>query len=321
MLNMNVSHPTYFILLGIPGLEPSYISIAFIFFLMYVISLIGNITLLLIIRLDRSLHEPMYLFLSMLSSIDLVLTSSTTPKMLAVLWLDSKEIYFEACLTQMFFIHSFACMESSILLAMAFDRYVAICHPLRYTTMLTNRVVLFIGLVSLGRGIGAVIPLPILFRRLSLCTNNVIHHSFCDHMAVVKLACSDSTLNSIYGLAVALLIVAVDLVFIAWSYVLILHAVFRLKSREARLKALSTCASHIGAILVFYLTIVLSSVVQRFGKTVPLYVLILLANVYLMLPPLINPLIYGVRTKQIRHRIMILLRCRVRDKDGVFVLQ
>lgn len=145
--------------------------------------------------------------------------------------------------------------------------------------------------------------------------NNVVHHSFCDHIAVVKLACSDATLNSVYGLATALLVVAVDLIFIAWSYVLILHAVFRLKSREARLKALSTCASHICAILVFYLTVVLSSVVQRFGKTVPLYVIILLANVYLMSPPFINPLIYGMRTNQIRHRIVTLLHCRVTNKD------
>ncbi|XP_077323048.1 olfactory receptor 52K1-like [Lithobates pipiens] len=315
MLNTTSTYPKYFILLGIPGLEPSYVSVALFFFLMYAISLIGNLTLLFIIRLDRNLHEPMYIFLSMLSSVDLVLTSTTTPKVLAILWVDAKEISYEACLTQMFFIHAFACIESSILLAMAFDRYVAICHPLRYTSLLTIRGVLFIGLGSLGRGVGTVMPLPILFRRLSLCGNNVIHHSFCDHIAVVKLACSDATLNSIYGLATALLVVAVDLIFIVWSYVLILHAVFRLKSREARLKALSTCASHICAILVFYLTVVLSSVVQRFGKTVPLYVIILLANVYLMLPPFINPLIYGIRTKQIRHRIVTLLHCQVINKD------
>lgn len=139
MLNTSSSHPKYFILLGIPGLETSYVSLGFIFFLMYAISLIGNLTLLSIIRLDRSLHEPMYLFLSMLSSVDLVLTSTTTPKVLAILWVDAKDISYEACLTQMFFIHAFACIESSILLAMAFDRYVAICHPLRYTSILTLR--------------------------------------------------------------------------------------------------------------------------------------------------------------------------------------
>ncbi|XP_068121805.1 olfactory receptor 52K2-like [Hyperolius riggenbachi] len=308
-MNITLSHPTHFILLGIPGLEPYYVFIAFIFLLVYMISLIGNVTLLFVIRVDRSLHEPMYFFLSMLSSVDLVLTNLTTPKMLSVLWLDAKEIYFEACLTQMFFIHAFACIESSVLLVMAFDRYLAICNPLRYKSVLTNRVVLLAGLSSVVRGIGAVLPLPILFRRLSLCNNNVIHHSFCDHIAVIKLACTDSTINSLYGLAVALLIVAVDLASIVWSYVLILRAVFKLKSREAQVKALSTCASHICAILVFYTTVVLSSVVQRFAKTVPLFVIILLANVYLMLPPLMNPIIYAVRTKQVRRRIKILLHC------------
>lgn len=314
MSNLTSSHPTWFLLLGLPGLESSYMYIAFIFFLVYLFSVIGNVTLLFIIWIDRSLHGPMYIFLCMLSSIDLVLTNSTTPKLLSILWFHSQEIYFEACLTQMFFIHSFATMESAILLAMAFDRYLAICHPLRYNSLLTSRLVFWIGLGSVGRGVVAVLPLPVLFQRLSLCAHNVIQHSFCDHIAVVKLACSDSTLNSIYGLVVALLIVAVDLIIIVCSYVLILRAVFNLASNEARFKALGTCASHICAILVFYATVVLSSVVQRFGKNVPVYIVILLANIYLLLPPLINPIVYGVKTRQIRHRIKRLFHCGINDK-------
>ncbi|KAM9319638.1 olfactory receptor 52K2-like [Gastrophryne carolinensis] len=309
MSNQSTSYPTFFILLGIPGLEASYFTIALVFFLVYAVSLLGNCFLLYIIRMDRSLHEPMYFFLCMLSLVDLVLTSTTTPKLLAILWFDSGKISFEGCLVQMFFIHSFATIESSILLAMAFDRYLAICHPLRYTSMLRSQEVLVIGLASLCRGVVLVIPLPVLFQRLSLCTHNVIHHSFCDHIAVVKLACSDASLNSTYGLVAVALIVAVDLFLIVYSYIFILRAVFRLSSRDARFKALSTCASHICTLLIFYLTVVLSSVVQRFGKTVPLYILILLANVYLTLPPLANPIVYGVRTEQIRLRIRNLLHC------------
>ncbi|XP_069828830.1 olfactory receptor 52K2-like [Dendropsophus ebraccatus] len=303
MSNLTTSHSMYFLLLGFPGLESSYVFIAFVFFFVYLISVIGNVTLLVIIRIDRSLHKPMYIFLCMLSSIDLALTNTTTPKLLSILWFHSQEIYFEACLVQMFCIHSFAMMESSILLAMAFDRYLAICHPLRYTSLLTNRLVSVIGLSSVGRGIVMGVPLPILFQRLSLCDHNVIQHSFCDHIAVVKLACSDATVNSIYGLAVALLIAATDLILIICSYVLILRAVFNLASTEARSKALSTCASHFCAMLAFYATVVLSSVVQRFGKTVPAYIVILLANIYLMFPPLINPIVYGANTRQIRNRI------------------
>uniref|UniRef100_A0A8C5M6N3 Olfactory receptor n=1 Tax=Leptobrachium leishanense TaxID=445787 RepID=A0A8C5M6N3_9ANUR len=304
LANVSTSHPVSFILLGVPGLEAFYLHIGVVFFVVYVISVVGNITLLFIIRIDRSLHEPMYLFLCMLSSIDLVLSSSTAPKMLGILWLSSHEILYESCLTQMYFVHSFASMESAILLAMAFDRYLAICHPLRYTSLLTKQVVVCIGLGSLGRAVVAAVPLPVLFKRLTLCKDNVIHHSFCDHMAVVKLSCSDTTLNSLYGLMVALSLVAMDLVLIIWSYIMILHAVFKLSSKESRIKALSTCASHICAILVFYVTVVLSSVVHRFGKNVPIHTHILLANVYLMLPPLINPIVYGVKTKQIRNRVM-----------------
>ncbi|KAG8548739.1 hypothetical protein GDO81_024367 [Engystomops pustulosus] len=307
MSNLTGSHPAFFLLLGLPGLESTYMYIAFVFFFVYLVSLIGNLTLLFIIRTDRSLHEPMYLFLSMLSTIDLVLTSSTTPKLLSILWFHYQEIYFEACLTQMFFIHSFASMESSILLAMAFDRYLAICHPLRYHLLLTNRLVAMIGLLSVARGIVATLPLPILFLRLTLCDHSVVQHSLCDHMAVVKLACSDTTVNSVYGLVVALLIVVVDLMFIICSYVFILRAVFGLATHEARFKALSTCTSHICAILVFYAAVVLSSVIQRFGKTVPSYIVILLSNIYLMLPPLINPIVYGAKTRQIRNHLERLL--------------
>ncbi|KAM8975714.1 olfactory receptor 52K1-like [Pelodytes ibericus] len=297
-------HPAFFILLGIPGLEVFYLYIAFIFSLVYVTLVIGNLTLLLIIKIDRSLHDPMYMFLCMLSSIDLVLSSTTTPKLLAILWFHSQVIYFEACLTQMVFLHSFAIMESALLLAMAFDRYIAICYPLRYNSILTKHLIINLGLLSVVRAAVLMVPLPFLIKRLPFCEANVVHHSYCEHMAVVKLVCADTTFNNIYGLVVALFIVGLDLLFIICSYVLILHAVFKLSSKEARLKALGTCASHICAILVFYIPVVLSSVVHRFGHTVPLHIHILLANFYLMLPPLINPIVYGMKTKQIRNRVI-----------------
>lgn len=295
--------PIHFILLGIPGLEPLYLYLAFVFTVVYVTSVIGNFTLLFIIRIDRSLHEPMYFFLCMLSSIDLALSNSTTPKMLGILWWNSQEIYSEACLTQMFFLHSFAIMESALLLAMAFDRYVAICNPLRYTSILTKWLITHIGVMAVSRAVALMMPLPFLIKRLPFCSTNVIHHSYCEHMAVVKLACADTTFNNIYGIVVALFIVGLDLIFIIYSYVLILRAVFRLASREAKFKALGTCASHICAILSFYIPVVLSSAVHRFGNNVPIHIHILLANVYLMLPPLINPIVYGIRTKQIRNRV------------------
>ncbi|XP_053561644.1 olfactory receptor 52K1-like [Bombina bombina] len=311
-LNTTSSTPVMFMLLGIPGLEPFYVYIAILFSLVYIISVGGNISLLLIIKIVRSLHEPMYFFLCMLSIIDLVLSSSTTPKMLGILWFNSQKNYFAACLTQMFFLHSFAIMESAILLAMALDRYLAICQPLRYNTILTSQLIIIIGLIALCRAVALMTPLPFLLKRLPFCSENVVHHSYCEHMAIVKLACADTTFNNIYGIVVALLIAGLDLLFIVWSYILILKAVFHLASREARLKALGTCACHICAILVFYVPVVLSSIVHRFGKNVPLHIHILLANFYLMLPPMINPIVYGVKTKQIRCRVKKLFHMAVK---------
>ncbi|XP_044130669.1 olfactory receptor 52K2-like, partial [Bufo gargarizans] len=296
--------PIQFFLLGIPGLEHLYLYLAVVFTVVYVTSVIGNFTLLFIIRIDRSLHEPMYFFLCMLSSIDLVLCNSTTPKMLGILWLNCHEIYSEACLAQMFFLHSFVIIESALLLAMAFDRYVAICNPLRYTVILTKWLIAHIGVLAFSRAVGLMLPLPFLIRRLPFCLTNVIHHSYCEHMAVVKLACADITFNNIYGIVVVFFIGGLDMTFIICSYVMILRAVFRLASTEARTKALGTCASHICAILSFCVPAILSSVVHRFGKNVPNHFHILLANVYMMLPPLINPIVYGVKTKQIRTRVL-----------------
>ncbi|XP_029457643.1 olfactory receptor 52K1-like [Rhinatrema bivittatum] len=308
VLNTTNFQPSTFLLVGIPGLEAEHYWISLPFCSAYIIALMGNFTLLFIIKVEESLHEPMYIFLSMLSSTDLVLSTSIIPKILAIFWFNSREIDFHSCLTQMFFIHSFAAIESGFLLAMAFDRYVAICNPLRYTSILTNPVIINIGLSVVVRAVSLVAPLPFLARRFPYCGSNIVHHSYCEHMAVVKLACADTTFSNLYGIIVALFLVGLDLIFIAFSYILILRAVFRLASDEARLKALSTCASHICAILVFYVPVVLSSVVHRFGQKVAPHVHILLASSYLLIPPMINPIIYGIKTKQICERVLNLFR-------------
>ncbi|XP_065406593.1 olfactory receptor 52E4-like [Chrysemys picta bellii] len=298
------TNPSTFILQGIPGLEMAHVWISIPFCTMYAIAVLGNFSILFIVKREQSLHGPMYYFLCMLAISDLVLSTATVPKMLSNFWFNSREIDFSACLTQMYFLHCFTGMESGILVALALDRYVAICHPLRHSTILTNSVVAKIGLAVVLRGGILALPYPFLVRQWPYCRTNIIPHSYCEHIAVVKLACADTRLSSYYGLFILSSVTGLDVIFITVSYIQILKAIFSLPTKDARLKTFGTCGSHLCAILVFYIPDFFSSITHRFGHNVPLHFLILMANVYLLVPPLLHPIIYGVRTKQIRDRLL-----------------
>ncbi|XP_075752885.1 olfactory receptor 52E4-like [Pelodiscus sinensis] len=293
------TNPSTFILLGIPGLEAAHAWLSIPYSIVYAMAILGNFTILFIVKMEPSLHEPMYYFLCMLAATDLVLSTCILPKMLAIFWFRSREINFDACLIQMYFTHCFSAMETGILVAMALDRYVAICHPLRYSTILTNPVVAKIGLVVVLRGIILFFPYPFMARWRPYCSTNIIAHTYCEHMAVVKLACSDTRLSNYYGLFVILFVASVDLAFIAVTYTQILRTIFRLPTKDARLKTFGTCGSHLCVISCSYIPSLFSFLAHRFGQNVPLYFHILIATVYLLLPPMLNPIIYGVRTKQI----------------------
>ncbi|XP_026502701.1 olfactory receptor 52R1-like [Terrapene carolina triunguis] len=301
------TNPSTFILLGIPGLEAAHVWISIPFCAMYIIAVLGNFTILFIVKREPSLHEPMYYFLCMLATSDLVISTSIMPKMLSIFWFNSREMYFSACLTQMYFIHCFSAMESGIFVAMAFDRYVAICHPLRHSTILTNPVVAKIGLTVVLRGIMLILPYPFLARRWPYCRTNIIPHSYCEHMAMVKLACADVRISSYYSLSVAFVVMGLDVFFIAMSYIQVLRAIFSLPTKDARLKTFGTCGSHLFVILASYIPALFSFLTHRFGHNVPLHFHILIASAYVLVPPMLHPVIYGVRTKQIRDRLLRLL--------------
>nr|XP_042701916.1 olfactory receptor 52E4-like [Chrysemys picta bellii] len=300
----NFTNPSTFILLGIPGLETAHIWISIPFCTMYAIALLGNFTILFIVKTEPSLQEPIFYFLCMLAVTDLVTSTTTLPKMLSIFWFNSREISFTACLTQMYFIHCFSAMESGILVAMAFDRYVAICHPLRYSTILTTSVVAKIGLAVVLRSGILTLPYPLLARQWPYCRSNIIPHSYCRHIAVLKIACGDIRISSYYGLFHLFSVIGMDVFFIAVSYTQILRAIFRLPTKDARLKTFRTCISHLCAIFALYIPDFFSSFTQRFGQNVPQHFLVLFASVYLLVPPVLHPIIYGVRTKQIRDRLL-----------------
>nr|XP_012641871.2 olfactory receptor 52A5-like [Microcebus murinus] len=299
--NGTVFRPSVLTLIGIPGLESVQVWIGIPFCTMYIIALFGNSLLLVVIKTEHSLHEPMYIFLAMLGATDIVLSTCILPKMLGIFWFHLSKIYFDACLLQMWLIHTFQAVESGILLAMALDRYVAICEPLRHATIFTHQLLTQIGVGVTLRA--ALLAAPCLIHvkcRLKFYRTTVVSHSYCEHMAIVKLAAEDVRINKIYGLFVAFSILGLDIIFITLSYIRIFITVFNLPQKEARLKAFNTCIAHILVFLEFYLLAFFSFFTHRFGFHIPSYIHILLSNLYLLVPPLLNPIVYGVKTKQIR---------------------
>ncbi|XP_074838911.1 olfactory receptor 52B2-like [Carettochelys insculpta] len=308
--NQTYFAPVSFILTGIEGTEESNIWMAIPFCLMYIAALSGNSLLLFIFGTEQSLHEPMYLFLSMLATADLLLSTTTVPKMLDLFWFRAGEISFAACLTQLFFIHFSFIAESAILVAMAFDRYVAICNPLRYSTVLTKAVIGKMGLATVTRSFCVVFPVVLLAKRLKFCRTNLLPHTYCEQKGIARLACDNTTANTVLGIVMAMLVFLLDAALIAMSYVLILRAVFRLPSSNARLKALRTCSSHISVILMFYPPSLFSSFAYSLGHILPGYILNLLAHLHLLLPPMLNPIIYRVTTKAVLNRVIkVFYRC------------
>ncbi|XP_051048444.1 LOW QUALITY PROTEIN: olfactory receptor 51A4-like [Phodopus roborovskii] len=309
ILNISITEISTFYLVGFPGMESAHIWISIPICLLYTIAILGNCTILFFfffffffIKSEPSLHEPMYYFLSMLAISDLGLSISSLPTMLKVFLFNSPEISPGVCFAQEFFIHEFSAMESSVLLIMSFDRFIAICNPLRYSSILTSARVLQIGLAFALKNVLLFLPFPVTLKHLRYCKKNLLSHSYCLHQDVMKLACSDNKINVIYGLFVALSGI-LDITFIFLSYALILRAVLGIASQRERLKVLSTCVSHIYAVLIFYVPVISLAVIYRIANFSSLVSKILMADIFLLVPPVMNPIIYCVKSQQMRNII------------------
>ncbi|KAM9170821.1 olfactory receptor 52N4-like [Pangshura tecta] len=303
VFNLTPSDSSSFILKGIPGLEAAHIWISIPFSTSYIISLLGNFMVLFVVGKEQTLHKPMYLLICMLALTDISTSSSVVLKALCIFWFKLEVITMDGCLTQMFFFHAGTTMHSAVLVTMAFDRYVAICNPLRYATILTNRRIAQLGLVGLTRAVLLSLPLPLLLTRLPFCGNRIIPHTHCEHMAVAKMSCGDITVNRIYGLVVPFVVNVSDLTLIALSYGLIIRAVLRISSKKAHQKALNTCTAHICVMLISYPPFFFSTVTHRFGQGIAPHIHIILANLYFLLPTMLNPIIYGAKTKELREKV------------------
>ncbi|KAM4848179.1 olfactory receptor 51A4-like [Urocitellus parryii] len=310
LTNKSWFQPPTLLLTGIPGLEFVQIWISIPVGFMYLVALLGNCTILFVIKTTSILHEPQYIFLSMLAATDVGLSLSTLPTVLKVFLLNHREIEFHSCLTQMFFIHTFSSMESAILLAMAFDRFVAICDPLHYTVVLTPPRIIGIGLIAVFRSVLLMVPLPILLKRLPFCKGVILSHCYCYHPDVMKLACGSVRVNIVYGLSLVLCSFAIDSIFIVVSYILILKTVLGVASGDGQLKALNTCVSHIFTVFIFYVPLIVLALIHRFGTFTSPLLHVTMANLFLFLTPVLNPLVYSLKTKQIRSALPKILKSR-----------
>ncbi|KAL2806661.1 olfactory receptor 51T1 [Daubentonia madagascariensis] len=310
IFNNTTSSSSNFLLTAFPGLERAHVWISIPVCCLYIIALLGNSMIFFVTIIERSLHKPMYYFLSMLSVVDLCLTITTLPSVLGVLWFHAREISFKACLIQMFFVHAFSCLESSVLVAMAFDRFMAICNPLKYAAVLTDMMVLVIVLVVCIRQVLFSSPIVVAIQTLSFYGGQELSHPFCYHPDVIKHTRFNSWISSFCGMFLQLYMNGTDLLFILFSYVLILRTVLSTVTPKKQQKALSTCVCHICAVTVFYVPMISLSLAHRLFRSTPRVLCSTLANIYLLLPPVLNPIIYSLKTKTIRQAMFQLLRSK-----------
>nr|XP_055035495.1 olfactory receptor 6C75-like [Misgurnus anguillicaudatus] len=294
---MNTSGPVEFFILD--GLKEKYI-LPFVF-TAYISILSGNSMIIYLVRTDPKLNTPMYFFLHNLSFSDMVYTSVTMPNMLIMLLTGVRTISKTGCFLQMYFFLSISVTGRGLLTVMAFDRYVAICNPLRYTTIMTRRVCVLLIFASWCFGPFIVLPACIWATLLPYCGPNVVKHLFCDHSSVVVLACTDTTRNGVVSLTYALFAIISTFLLILTSYICIGKAIRKMSSVD-QLKAFGTCVSHLIVVCISYVSAVFVYVSYRVAKFDP-DVRIIIAVLYSMLTPLLNPIIYSLRNKELQDAI------------------
>ncbi|XP_074836540.1 olfactory receptor 52K1-like [Carettochelys insculpta] len=299
----NLSY-TDFVLLGFPGLQQFHFLLFVPFFCLYLVNVGANCMVIYTIWVEESLHCPMYLLILLLCVVGLCSTSTVLPQMLLGFLGHASRVSLPGCLAQMFFIYLVTNLDSSVLLMMAVDRYIAICKPLRYEDIMSKHLLVGMILTALIRGISMACFMVILASRLPFCRSNIIQYFACEHMALVSLACGSVSHNSVLGMGVGFGIIIFDGIGILASYTSIVHTALQITSGSLRCKAVHTCSTQLLVMFFIYLSFLSSSIMYRADHLISQDMHNLLSTIYLLLPSTLNPIIYGVRTKEIKQHIL-----------------
>ncbi|XP_044111267.1 olfactory receptor-like protein OLF4 [Neovison vison] len=298
----NDSQISRLILLGLSN-EPELQPLIFGLFLsMYLITVFGNLLIILVICSDSHLHNPMYFFLANLSFVDICFTSTTVPKMLMNIQTQNKVITYEGCLSQMFFFILFAGLDFFLLTVMSYDRFVAICHPLHYTVIMNPQVCGLLVLICWIISILNSLSETLMVLRLSFCTVMKIPHFFCELNQMIQLACSNTFINNMMVFFAAVLLGVVSLTGALYSYCKIISSICGNSSAQGKYKAFSTCASHLSVVSLFYCT----SLGVYFSSAAPQssHVSAVASVMYSVVTPMLNPFIYSLRNKDIKRALI-----------------
>ncbi|XP_061444122.1 olfactory receptor 6Y1-like isoform X3 [Rhineura floridana] len=298
MEETNQTNVSYFILLGFSLTPDLHILLFVLFTFTYLLTLMENLIIIIVIRVNNSLHKPMYFFLCNLSFLEVWYVTIIVPKMLGDFLTPDKRISFQGCLTQLYFFVTFVCTEYILLAVMAYDRYLAICYPLRYPAIMSNT---FCAQLSAGCWTCGLITSAIklsFIGQLKYCGTDKINHYFCDISPLLNVSCTDSSMAELADFILALMVIMVPLCIVVTSYIYILSTVLKTPSAQGRKKAFSTCSSHLTVVVLFY-----STTLFTYARPKAMYAYNsnkVVSVLYTVVVPLLNPLIYCLRNKEVK---------------------
>ncbi|KAG8453195.1 hypothetical protein GDO86_004857 [Hymenochirus boettgeri] len=301
--NQSILFPhTEFVLYGFPGVSQTRFLLGITFLFLYVVILTANGLILYLICIEKTLRSPMYLLISLLLSINVTCTTSIMPRAILDFFLLIR-ISLSSCLVQMFFIYFMTTCESNVLLLMSLDRYVAICRPLRYHTIMNKNLMAWLTLTVFIRSGVLVCPLVVFTSMVPFCRSNIILNFVCENMALLGLACGDISKPQIAGLIARILVTVFDVTLLLMFYSNILYSAMKTTSGKSRHKALNTCGTHLMVAMLAYLSTVASSIAYRMESSISVDTKNVFSALYLIIPAKFNPFIYGLRLTEIRRNL------------------